>query len=166
MRKKKTIPDDRWHISTAEMSNLFGVTIPALRKWVKNGCPQLGHGKWDLKAVLAWKRGIAQEGEQQTEAESMRERKLKAETLYREERARRERLQREILEGKYYPRGDVEDAWAGRCAELRASLLDWSKTLPQELLGLGQNEVERVVYDRACELLEQYSRDGTYTKRA
>lgn len=155
--------NERWMVTTGEMEELFGVTKMALTGWKKAKCPKEGHGMWYLPDVLRWFRNTRNTPAETQENEDMRERKLRADTEYREERAQRERLLREALEGLYFLRSDVEKAWADRAFEAKAAFLLFEKTLPLELVGKDENKMEAIIAARVREVLNDYARDGKYT---
>lgn len=155
--------DERWLISTGELTELFGVSRQALTNWGRAGCPKYDRGKWYLPDVLQWFRGNRDSPVASGEKESMRDRKLRADTEYREERARRERVLREALEGLYFLKTEVEKAWAARALEAKAGFLLLEKTLPMELVGKDEEDMETIIADRVREVLSDYARAGKYT---
>lgn len=155
--------DERWLISTGELTELFGVSRQALTNWGRAGCPKYDRGKWYLPDVLQWFRDNRDSPVASGEKESMRDRKLRADTEYREERARRERVLREALEGLYFLKTEVEKAWAARALEAKAGFLLLEKTLPMELVGKDEEDMETIIADRVREVLSDYARAGKYT---
>lgn len=154
----------KWIVTTSDLSIIFGISDRAIRKWPEAGCPKLERGKWYLPDVISWKSGSFVEGED-LDKEKLRERKLVADTNYREERAAKERLTREALEGKYMPREEVENEWASRIVELKAGLLNWRKALPPQLAEQDEATIEERLDIEVRDLLEQYYRTGTYTPK-
>jgi hypothetical protein len=158
------VEDERWFISTGDMATLFGVTRKTISLWESNGCPKRGRGKWFLPDVLKWFLASRDNSQNDTPDEaSMKTRKLKADTLYREERARRERILREALEELYFLRTDVEKAWSNRALEAKSAFLLLEKTLPMELAGKDENEMESIIASRVREVLADHARGGKYT---
>ena len=158
------VEDERWFISTGDMATLFSVTRKTISLWESNGCPKRGRGKWFLPDVLKWFLASRDNSQNDTPDEaSMKTRKLKADTLYREERARRERILREALEELYFLRSDVEKAWADRVLETKSAFLLLEKTLPMELAGKDENEMESIIASRVREVLADHARGGKYT---
>ena len=158
------VEDERWFISTGDMATLFSVTRKTISLWESNGCPKRGRGKWFLPDVLKWFLASRDNSQNDTPDEaSMKSRKLRADTEYREERARRERILREALEELYFLRSDVEKAWADRVLETKSAFLLLEKTLPMELAGKDENEMESIIASRVREVLADHARGGKYT---
>jgi len=155
--------EDKWIISTGDLCDLFQISYAALDKWLKNGCPKFAHGKYNLRDVITWKTGGYTPAEGEAPAADLRSRKLKADTEYREERAMRERLLRETLEDLYFRKIDVEEAWSLRALEAKSAFMLFEKTLPMELVGKTENEIEQIIAARVREVLSDYARDGHYT---
>ncbi len=158
------VENERWFISTGDMAQLFDVTPKTISVWESNGCPKYGRGKWFLPDVLKWFRSSRDNSQNAKPDEAdMRSRKMRADTEYREERARRERILREALEEMYFLRTDVELAWANRALEAKSAFLLLEKTLPIELVGKAENEMESIIASRVREVLVDYARNGKYT---
>ena len=155
----------KWIVTTSDLSVIFGVSDRAIRKWPEAGCPKMERGKWYLPDVISWKSGSFVEGED-LDKEKLRERKLVADTNYREERAAKERLTREALEGKYMPREEVVREWVSRITELKAGLMNWIKSLPPQLAQQEEHTIEERLDVEVRDLLEQYARTGSYTPKA
>jgi len=51
----KQIPDARRQIGPRFLAEIFGVSEKSIRNWVAAGLPQVGHGKYDLRACVQWK---------------------------------------------------------------------------------------------------------------
>jgi len=158
------VENERWFVSTGDMAALFSVTRKTISLWESNGCPKRGRGKWYLPEVLTWFLASRNKSHNDTPDETdMKSRKLKADTEYREERARRERILREALEELYFLRSDVEKAWADRVLETKSAFLLLEKTLPIELSGKDENEMESIIASRVREVLADHARGGKYT---
>ncbi len=50
------ISNDEFLVTTKVLSSLFGVTDRTISNWVEEGMPKEGHGKFNLKNVMAWQR--------------------------------------------------------------------------------------------------------------
>lgn len=157
---------DKIVLQARETAAFFGVTMKTLADWVKKGCPREKQGKYNLYKVYAWKNQaviINEDGEAQ--ALSLEAQKLKAEIEWKEKKAAQEAIKLAELEGKYFPKEEVEQEWAKRIIELKQGLLAWARTLPPELAGQDLRRIEKVLMDEVYELLETYARDGTYTPK-
>jgi len=153
---------DKFIVSTSDLIYLFQISRKQISNWVEAGCPKLARGKWNLKDVITWRSGNFVTSED-VDADNMRERKLVAETLYREEKAKKEKIQREALEGLYLPYEEVEKEWASRIVELKSGLMNWRKGLPPQLADQNEAVIEETLEREVRDLLEQYYRKGTYT---
>lgn len=153
---------EKWVLSTTEIAEIYRVEPRTMLNWEKKGCPKYARGRWNLPDVIKWREeGISPIGD--ITGEDLKARKLMADTEYREERAIRERILRETLEDQYFRKTDVEDAWVERVLEAKAGFLLFSKTLPMELVGKNEKEIEAVIDARVREVLIDYARAGDYT---
>ena len=149
--------------STGDVSEILGVSRQTLSDWKKDGCPFLGKGKWDLAAVVQWDRGRFANRQVTPEETGIKLRKLQADTLFREERAKREKIMREALEDLYFRKEDVEEAWAMRAMEAKSTFMLFAKVLPMELAGKTEQEMESIIAERVREVLSDYARGEKYT---
>lgn len=152
-------------VSSSTLCYLFGVSAMTLTDWKRIGCPQEGHGKWSLRKVIAWRSGEMDIGVAGADRTKIKDAKLKAEAMLKAAQANKAKRELEILEGKYLPLEEIEQEWAGRIVELKAGLMNWIKALPPELSGADARTVEAALRREVAILLEQYSREGTYTPR-
>ena len=149
--------------STGDVCEILGVSRQTLSDWKKDDCPFLGRGKWDLAAVVQWDRGRFANRQVTPEETGIKLRKLQADTLFREERAKREKIMREALEDLYFRKEDVEDAWAMRALEAKSTFMLFAKVLPMELAGKTEQEMEAIIAERVGEVLSDYARGEKYT---
>ena len=149
--------------STGDVCEILGVSRQTLSDWKKDDCPFLGRGKWDLAAVVQWDRGRFANRQVTPEETGIKLRKLQADTLFREERAKREKIMREALEDLYFRKEDVEDAWAMRALEAKSTFMLFAKVLPMELAGKTEQEMEAIIAERVREVLSDYARGEKYT---
>jgi len=152
-------------LSTDAMQHTFGVTRQTLGNWEQQGCPKEGRGQWSLRKVIAWRSGEMDLGIAGADRTKIKDAKLKAEAMLKAAQANKAKREMEILEGKYLPIEDIEHEWAGRIVELKAGLVNWIKALPPELAGADARTVEAALRREVAILLEQYSREGTYTPK-
>lgn len=148
-------------VGTGTLCHYYGITPPALQKWVNAGCPRHSRGWFNLREVRQWRDGgttadVAKTGD-------LRTAKMAVDLQYRKTKSEREKLLLEILRGEYYSKEEAVEEWATRALELKVALFDWVKTLPMELAGKDLDEMERVLSDRVTEILEGFCRRGTYT---
>lgn len=152
-------------ISSTAMQYLFGISDATLFDWERLGCPKEGRGRWSLRKVIAWRSGEMDIGVAGADRTKIKDAKLKAEAMLKAAQANKAKRELEILEGKYLPLEEIEQEWAGRIVELKAGLMNWIKALPPELSGADARTVEAALRREVAILLEQYSREGTYTPR-
>ncbi len=152
-------------LSTDAMQHVFGVSRQTLNDWEKSGCPKIARGQWSLRAVIAWRSGAFDRDLAGADRTKIKDAKLKAEAMLKAAQANKAKRELEILEGKYLPLEEIEQDWAGRIIELKAGLMNWVKALPPELENNDAREIEAVLRREVVELLENYSRDGTYTPK-
>ncbi len=147
-------------VGTGTLCHYYGITPAALDKWRKGGCPRHSRGWYNLREVREWKDGGTTTDPVKTG--DLRTAKMAVDLQYRKTKSEREKLLLEILRGEYFSKDEAVTEWTTRALELKISLLDWSKTLPIELVGKNADEIERELYDRVCELLEGFCRSGQY----
>mgnify|MGYP001183601761 CR=1 FL=1 len=152
-------------VSSPTLCYLFNVSARELTNWERLGCPKEGRGRWSLRKVIAWRSGEMDIGVAGADRTKIKDAKLKAEAMLKAAQANKAKRELEILEGKYLPLEEIEQEWAGRIVELKAGLMNWIKALPPELSGADARTVEAALRREVAILLEQYSREGTYTPR-
>lgn len=156
----KTLGDDVL-FSTGTLCHYYGITPAALDKWKKGGCPRHSRGWYNIREVREWKDGGATTDPVKTG--DLRTAKMAVDLQYRKTKSEREKLLLEILRGEYFSKEEAVEEWSTRALELKISLLNWSKTLPINLVGKSIEEMEKELYDRACEILGEFCRNGEYT---
>jgi len=163
MLEKSSEYKPKFIFSTGDVCEILGVSRQTLSDWKKDDCPFLGRGKWDLAAVVQWDRGRFANRQVTPEETGIKLRKLQADTLFREERAKREKIMREALEDLYFRKEDVEEAWAMRAMEAKSTFMLFAKVLPMELAGKTEQEMESIIAERVREVLSDYARGEKYT---
>ena len=148
--------------STKALCDLFQVDKATISRWHKKGCPKLDIGQWSLKDVIGWYMARLEVDPNNPEARELRDRKILAETLYREERAKIQKIGRETLEEQYISREDVINKWNARVVEVKAGMTTWVNRLPSMLSNRKANDVEKILTDEVYEFLNQYHKNGTY----
>jgi hypothetical protein len=92
---------------TARLCHFLGISQVTLRKWVKEGCPQVRRGWYDLEHVLLWRGYIGNSrpvGDTELQAISLQEQKLKVEIQYKQTMTELAEYKREIANGSYIRR--------------------------------------------------------------
>lgn len=121
----------------AGLAEVFGVALPTVDGWVRNGCPYItkgGRGKqweFDTADVAGWLRDRAvadATGDQVTDEAELRRRKLQAETSKAE-------LELAKAKGEVATIRDFERAQAAVFAEIRTNVMNVPQRVVVQLLG-------------------------------
>jgi len=125
-------------VNRAELSSTFGVSLPTIDAWVRNGCPfdQKGMGKgkpwiFDTADVAAWreqKAGDDAVGDNDADEIKLKKRKLAAETGKAE-------LEFAKARGDVAPIRDFERAQATAFAHIRTNVMNVTQRIVVQLLG-------------------------------
>lgn len=159
------LDDDRILISTSRACEFYGVSRKTLNSWALRGCPKETRGWWDVQLVTTWL--MEREGIGSKDSEDLNQRKLKADTEYREAKAAREQLMKELAEGKYFPKDEVVGEWVRRVHEVRTAML----ATPRKVAAVFSDPEIRVTVESELttivrEILERYAREGVYTPKS
>jgi phage terminase Nu1 subunit (DNA packaging protein) len=125
-------------VNRAELASVFGVSLPTVDAWVRNGCPfdERGAGKgkpwvFDTADVAAWRERIAGAGADNDDAideGKLRKRKQLAETRLAE-------LELAKACGDVAPVREFERAQAAIFATIRANVMNVPQRVVVQLLG-------------------------------
>ncbi|KXB15705.1 DNA-packaging protein, partial [Xylella fastidiosa] len=133
-------------VNRAGLSEIFGVALPTVDQWARNGCPVVKRGgrgrEWafDTAVVARWLRDKAAEeaaGEAVADIEEWKRRKIAAE-------AQREELHLADAKKQVAPLEQVEKTLARVFAEVRANL----RTIPGRTVALLLGETDERRYKR------------------
>lgn len=139
-------------------ANFFDVSRETLSSWAKKGAPKLSRGKWDLKALVAWRLGGGQ-------SESPETRKLKAEADLKEAKAAQEKIKLSVTKQDFLPVYEVREEVTRLMANLKKSLLAIGHNVAADLASLDQQaaEIARAEVDkRIKEALTEMSKGRVY----
>lgn len=139
-------------------AQFFNISQQYLRKWKKNGCPNLGHGMWNLYDVFGW----WQEHIMATAAEESDKDLSEIKKDYWEAKTRVERVKAETLEEKYLPKEELGEEWSWRAGVFRSGLLAFSSRVPPLLEGKKQLQMRDILHDEACLVLAALSKDHKF----
>lgn len=158
------LDNERILLNTAKACEFFGVSRKTINAWAIKGAPKEARGWWDIQAMASWL--IERDPATSENAAELNARKLKADTEYREAKAAREQLQREIAEGRFYPKDEVVGEWVRRVHEIRTAML----AIPRKVAAVFNDPDVRLVVESELtaivrEILERYSREGVYTPK-
>lgn len=152
MTAKKVKPVEPWWVkSTAEACDFFGVSARTLANWRNKGAPQLGFGKWDVKALVEWKFSSETSPEQ---------RKLQAEANLKETKAELEQIKLEVAHGNYIETAKVTADLKRVFAAVKKTLLSMGHKVAAETNSLDPEfavTANRVIDDTVKEALQQLS---------
>lgn len=149
--------DKEWWIrGTTETCDFFGISPETLNQWYKKGAPKLGYGKWDVKAVIAWK---------YQESTSAEKRKLEAEATLKETKAEQEKIKLKIQEGKYIEAARVTTECRRLFSNLRKSFLALGHAIATELNSYDADialEANKLVDETVDDALKQLAEGKPY----
>lgn len=149
----------------------FGVTPATLSNWMKNGCPRVKHGYWDIKAVSDW--NAQKEGERlaevaKTDPSKMTPNQLKThfEAELKKEQLESTRLKNQIAGGEYLSKADVVNDLSAFFALFKASATGLGHELGQFVAGYvdpdGARRADQLITERINDALSQISVCGVY----
>lgn len=149
----------------------FGVTPATLSNWMKNGCPRVKHGYWDIKAVSDW--NAQKEGERlaevvKTDPAKMTPSQLKThfEAQLKQEQLESTRLKNQIASGEYLSKTDIVNDLTNFFAIFKASAIGLGHELGQMVAAYvdtdGARRADRLISERVDDALAQMSIDGVY----
>lgn len=156
--KEIEMVDGRVIVSSAWICENMEVSRTALAKWVKQGCPRAGRGKYDLLDVLTWRgvlsaKGIgANHSGDCAEEMSLAEQKIAAEIRIKRAQANLGEMKNAVASGKYVLREELEIELNELFSGLRRAAL----ALPRRVSGLLVGHVGRIEaaeIERQCETL-------------
>lgn len=153
-------------VNLTELAALWGVSMTAVRDWIRNGCPyeqtadrrQGRQWVFDTAAVAAWREehavASAMGDLKQVDIGELRRRKLAAETGTAE-------LEFGLRRGELIEVEKVADIVAGEYSDLRAKLLSLATKVAAPL-GRARTIAQRkvIIHDAICESLAELSYDG------
>ena len=146
---KNPQPDAWWIRSTAETCEFFDISDEALRKWAMKGAPKVARGKWDVKALIAWK---------YDSETSANQRKLNAEAKLKEAKASIEQIRLEVTKKKYVEAAQVTRDLNRLFASLKKSFTALGHRITTELNAMDPDmaiTAGKVVGDTVREALEK-----------
>lgn len=133
-------------ISTKELCETLDVTPATLTHWKDAGCPQIDRGRWDLKAVLAWRESRKQE------PSDLSEEKLK----YWRAKASREQIRAAQEAGALIPTNEAKRLWGAVIINFIHKLETIPRKLPPLAYGRTAAEIEaittKLIYEVRLEL--------------
>jgi hypothetical protein len=138
-------------LPTVQTADFFSVTVKTVCEWVKAGCPKLGPGLFNLKAVYDWRQLKIEVSEDSPKLVD-----LKADEI--RERTKRYRINNETALGNLMAKEEVKSIWAERIGEARQALLSLHNRVPEEC----RDQVKGIVR----QVLEALSRPGKHCPKA
>jgi phage terminase Nu1 subunit (DNA packaging protein) len=154
-------------ITTKEICRRLGVSRQSLSKWKAEGCPSEGYGKWDIDAVVKWRKrnkSSAQQGDDPPEeTKGLQQQKLEADIAYRRAKAEREKLLLAELRGEFLRKEEVYQEWALRITEITSGLEKLVRSLAPRLVDRTEREIRGILEDEFRVLRDHYARGKAYT---
>ena len=156
---------------TEYAAKFFGVSAATLSNWAKQGCPQVGYGLWDVRAVtdyLQKKQGVKVDSflEGNPEKMSPASAKIFYESKLKEAQLESTNFRNAINRGDYLERSFVVSSLSEFCIILKRSLVGVGKKLSREISPYVEPDMARVISkdidDSLIDVLEQLSVDGVY----
>lgn len=150
--------------SQRDLARRMGVSLKAVQKWIKHPGWQWGtRAPFPLKAIATWREAVLRddysskpapprdEAARASELEQLSiSKKIKAKLDL--ERTKKLALEREILEGKYLLKAQVQEHQARVYAAMRSILLDVGRRVEASLDWMDEFDRKRAgaVYDKGC----------------
>jgi phage terminase Nu1 subunit (DNA packaging protein) len=143
-------------VKTTDLAELFDVTDRAIRLWAKRGCPKLGHGTWDMKAVFQWWiENVYHEG---ADSEALALAKQK----YWESKARSEKVKADLAEDAVMSIDELKKAWAWRIGQVSTGLGQIPLRLAPLVVGKTEMEIRGILDNEMWKIRDTYSRTGKF----
>jgi hypothetical protein len=143
---------------------VFKVKPQSISRWVLHeGMPRNQDGTFCIADCVEW---ALERLEKAAPGAAAAEEAVQWLTAFRKERALKAKMEREELEGKLFPRGEVMAAWCNRYAHLKRHLLVWSRRLPGRLAGMDERGMIKALDEEVYFLLSLLSRPGPFTQLA
>lgn len=141
-------------MSQEQLSDLYGVTSRTLRRYKSEGVDI-----YDPEAVRAWQKNLPEcnandyqvDGE---DADTLKLRKLTAETLKKEREAELLKLELEEQEGKLIPVDEVSELNLQIASKVKAQLKAMILSLPPKLEGLSVKQMSKIIQEEIYQSLE------------
>lgn len=156
-------------MTTTALSEVLGITQQTLSLWESQGCPKETRGWWSLKDVLTWKGLITPSGvksEEQAKETSLIQKKLAAETKFKEQKADEAEFKNDIARGEYILKEEVTAELQRFFIILKRSMMGYSRRIATELSAFVDpseaRRMEKMVSELTVDALEQISIDGIY----
>ncbi len=149
------------NVVTKELASFFDVSRQAIDRWVAAGCPKIGRGRFDLKAVHKW--WIENIHAERSAADD--EQLSEAKRRYWSSKADSEKLKVLKERKELIALDDVHRHWAGRVAEYKSGTFNLVDSLPPLLEGKPQPEMRKVVYDVAWNMFDRVCRESEFCRR-
>ncbi len=145
-------------VPTSFLCAFFEVSANTPSNWRRSGCPNEGHGKWDLKKVFDWWQDNIMVSASEEKNKALAAVKLD----YWTDKARNERLKADKEEGLLISKEDVYDQWGARLAEVANGLQALSMRLPPLLEGRSQAAMRKVINEEQRKIRDTYYRTGRF----
>lgn len=136
-------------VSTKQVADFFDVSRQTISNWAKAGCPKLGRGRFDLKAVFDWWNENINAGADDSDIQQV---KLE----YWRAKASIESLKEKEKRSKLIPVEEVREEFVGRLAVFRAGHQMLIDRLPPLLEGQDKATIKKILREELGRMFEQY----------
>ena len=156
--EKKESEPKLFVVSASQLAILFDVTDRTITDWnVKKGCPKIGHGKFDMKAVLGWwLDNVYEAGQVSPDAENAKDRYWMA-------KAEHEEIKVATAKSRLISEEQIIQEWSDRLSEVTSGLVALSRRLPPMLDGKTKYEQMAIIDDEVWKLRDNFCRTGRFT---
>jgi hypothetical protein len=136
----------KYEIDYAEYAVRYGVLKPTIRKWLDDGVDIDNEDEVNLRLKPEKSTATSKE---------LRERKLLADTIEKEWKAKTAELKFLTEKGELIEVGDANDAARRYAACVKAGLNQLLGELPPALIGLSEADIQRILSDKFDNALKQ-----------
>lgn len=151
---------ENFECSINQAAAFFGVNRGTVYDWIKKGCPKLGPGRVDLKAVFQWwyeTIGVDRAAAARSD-DSLNEAKRKFWWL----RAESEEIKIQKEKNALLSVAEAERAWAWRMSEYKSGCENLEHSLPPLLEGKTAQEMRKIIGDYVWGLFDRVCREGHF----
>lgn len=146
--------------TTAQVGQFFGITPQRVNQWVQQlGCPKLGHGSFDLKAVFDWWIESDMVGFRLDESSGeIKDARLE----YYKWQAEEKKVKTLKLKEELLSKSEVEPAWASRCMELATALDFLEHRISSEGAMKSREDLRAIIRCETRQMRANYCREGRF----
>ena len=148
-------------VGTKDLMAFFGVAQTTTSLWKSNGCPNAGHGKWNLKEVFDWWQDNIMSSKVDDKDSTLSAVKLD----YWRSKAEWEQIKVDKEKEELIPRKAIATMWATRLSEVSNGLQSLSMRLPPLLEGKSQPEMRTIIDNEQWQMRDNFCRKGRFCEQ-